>query len=177
MLIIRKRFIVWISIDQAAFEDGQCTISLRREKVYRAGCNFFWLNLLRSVMPGVPLAIDRIMEVVNKCWTKPMPFKGMVVVEAKAMACVRELQICWSWAQKNYAIFMCLPLMHQSLEVTPMRCCRLGRHIAFVFAFSTLTLHVQHFGGPGTIVNSCVDPLTLSDAPHISELAKSTHSN
>ena len=35
-------------------------------------------------MPGVPLAIDRIMEVVNKCWTKPMPFKDMVVVEAKA---------------------------------------------------------------------------------------------
>ena len=35
-------------------------------------------------MPGVPLAIDRIMEVVNKCWTKPMPFKDMVVAEAKA---------------------------------------------------------------------------------------------
>ena len=23
------------------------------------------------------------------------------------IACVRELQICWSWAQKNYATFLC----------------------------------------------------------------------
>ena len=69
---------------QAAFDDEQCNMSLTREKVYRAGCNFFWLNLHRSLMPGVPLSMDRIKDVVAEFWQKPRPFKGMVNVEAKS---------------------------------------------------------------------------------------------
>ena len=69
---------------QAAFDDEQCSTALTREKLYRSGCNFFWLNHLRSLMPGVPLSIDRTMEIVAKYWQSPKPFKGMVAVEARA---------------------------------------------------------------------------------------------
>jgi hypothetical protein len=69
---------------QAAFDDAQCSTALTREKLYRSGCNFFWLNHLRSLMPGVPLSIDRTMEIVAKYWQSPTPFKGMVAVEARA---------------------------------------------------------------------------------------------
>lgn len=35
-------------------------------------------------MPGVPLSIERIMAVVNDTMSDPVPFKGMVAVEARA---------------------------------------------------------------------------------------------
>jgi hypothetical protein len=69
---------------QAVFDNEQCTTALMRENIYRAGCNFFWLNLHRSVMPGVPLSIHRIREVVDKYWQSPKSFNGIVTVEAQA---------------------------------------------------------------------------------------------
>jgi hypothetical protein len=71
---------------EAAFDDAECTVALKREKMYRAGCNFFWLNMFRSLMPGVPLSMERIMEIVVEYFATPVPFKGMVTVEGRADA-------------------------------------------------------------------------------------------
>ena len=35
-------------------------------------------------MPGVPLSFDRVMDYVNEYMKEPVPFKGMITVEAKA---------------------------------------------------------------------------------------------
>ena len=67
---------------QSTFGDAQCTTALMRMNTYRASCNLFWLNFHRSVMPGVPLSIDRLREVVGKYWQSPKSFNSMVTVDA-----------------------------------------------------------------------------------------------
>ena len=71
-------------VTKAAFDDAQCNVALQRERMYRAGCNFFWLNHFRSLMPGVPLSMERVMDVVDEYYQTPVPFKGMVTVDARA---------------------------------------------------------------------------------------------
>ena len=52
--------------------------------MYRAGCNFFWLHLLRSMTPSVPLSLIRVMELAGHLYSTPRPFKGLVVVQGSA---------------------------------------------------------------------------------------------
>ena len=84
-----------------------CDLALSRERIYRAGCNFFWLNLHRSLMPGVPLSIHRIRHVVDSYWKDPKPFVGMVAVEAKADGGLpRENNLLMLSAEENAHIFL-----------------------------------------------------------------------
>lgn len=69
---------------QDPFDDDKCTMALEREKLYRAGCNFFWIDQLRTLTPGVPLNLDRIMEMSSLLYAKPRPFIDKVHVEGKA---------------------------------------------------------------------------------------------
>jgi hypothetical protein len=52
--------------------------------MYRAGCNFFWLHLLRSMTPSVPLSLHRVLELTEHLYSTPRPFKGLVVVHGSA---------------------------------------------------------------------------------------------
>ena len=62
-------------VTKAAFDDAQCNVALQREHVYRAGCNFFWLNHFRSLVPGVPLPVERVMDVVDEYFQKTGTFQ------------------------------------------------------------------------------------------------------
>ena len=69
---------------QEPYDEAKCDLALDREKLYRAGANFCWLDFLRTLTPGVPLSLDRITELSNMMYPKPRPFQDKVHVEGKA---------------------------------------------------------------------------------------------
>ena len=50
---------------QEPFQSEQCETALRRRGTYIAGLNFFWLDLLRSPTPGIPLSRERVRELAD----------------------------------------------------------------------------------------------------------------
>ena len=44
------------------FNSGQCVTALAKRGTYISGFNFFWLDLLRSPTPGIPLSRQRVKE-------------------------------------------------------------------------------------------------------------------
>jgi len=50
---------------QEPFDAEQCKTALSRRGTYIAGFNFFWLDLLRSLTPGIPLSRERVWELAN----------------------------------------------------------------------------------------------------------------
>ena len=50
---------------QEPFDAEQCKTALSRRGTYIAGFNFFWLDLLRSPTPGIPLSRERVRELAN----------------------------------------------------------------------------------------------------------------
>ena len=44
---------------QEPFNSGQCVPALARRGTYISGFNLFWLDLLRSLAPSIPLARQR----------------------------------------------------------------------------------------------------------------------
>ena len=47
---------------QEPFNSGQCVTALDQRGTYMCGFNFFWLDLLRSPSPGIPLSRRRVKE-------------------------------------------------------------------------------------------------------------------
>ena len=47
---------------QEPFDANKCATALRHRGTYISGFNFFWLDLVRSTSPGVPLSRDRVRE-------------------------------------------------------------------------------------------------------------------
>ena len=47
---------------QEPFNSGQCVTALAKRGTYISGFNFFWLYLLRSPTPGIPLPRQRVKE-------------------------------------------------------------------------------------------------------------------
>ena len=47
---------------QEPFNSGQCFAALDQRGTYMCGFNFFWLDLLRSPSPGIPLSRRRVKE-------------------------------------------------------------------------------------------------------------------
>ena len=47
---------------QEPFNIGECVTALARRGAYISGFNFFWLDLLRSPTPGIPLSRQRVKE-------------------------------------------------------------------------------------------------------------------
>ena len=45
---------------QEPFNSGQCVTALAKRGAYMSGFNFFWLDLLRSPTPGIPLSRQRV---------------------------------------------------------------------------------------------------------------------
>jgi hypothetical protein len=45
---------------QEPFKSEQCETALRKRGTYISGFNFFWLDLLRSPTPGIPLSRERV---------------------------------------------------------------------------------------------------------------------
>jgi hypothetical protein len=47
---------------QEPFNSGECVTALARRGAYISGFNFFWLDLLRSPTPGIPVSRQRVKE-------------------------------------------------------------------------------------------------------------------
>jgi len=58
---------------QAVFDAAQAKTALTREKKYICGGNFFWHSLLESPTPGVPLRLERVMELGKHMYGQDMP--------------------------------------------------------------------------------------------------------
>ena len=71
---------------QEPFHPGQCATALRSRGTYISGFNFFWLDLVRSVTPGIPLSRERVRELAAWMFREgPVPIKkalGVVVSNA-----------------------------------------------------------------------------------------------
>ena len=62
---------------QEPFDSRNCATALHKRGVYNSGCNFFWLDLLRSPTPGIPLSRKRVEEARGlDVQGRPYPYQG-----------------------------------------------------------------------------------------------------
>jgi hypothetical protein len=66
---------------QEPFDEAKCATALRQRGTYISGCNFFWLDLVRSISPGIPLSRDRVQELADWMFKDgPVPLKKPIGV-------------------------------------------------------------------------------------------------
>ena len=66
---------------QEPFDAAKCATALRQRGTYISGFNFFWLDLVRSISPGIPLSRDRVRELADWMFKDgPIPLKKPIGV-------------------------------------------------------------------------------------------------
>lgn len=53
---------------------------MERENRYVAGGNIFWVSMVRSMSPNMPMSLKRVRDLQENFYSSPAPFKGMIHV-------------------------------------------------------------------------------------------------
>ena len=71
---------------QEPFDAAKCATALRQRGTYISGFNFFWLDLVRSISPGIPLSRDRVRDLADWMFKDgPIPLKKPIGVRVTSV--------------------------------------------------------------------------------------------